>query len=456
MFFQSYSPRHKVVIRDLLTGDIKFDISDDLVSLATNKAFGRAAGTWQLMLTYKEFEYDGKSGRYSDHIKPDDLIEISLDAGDGSGFFPVMLGLVDRAARFIALADGKPIRQVKVSGQDMGKLLVKHDIGWDIQRNRLGTVYRQPADFMGPPVPVEMSPINRQFNPALQVGLAGRMITNLFGYTFQRELPEVAKYFYRRYTTDDNWHLVMPSINTLMGCKLWDAMKRAAHEPYNMLSADTDTTKVNQFWITLEKQPINADGKLARSGDKLHTIEDAELIESDLGIGDAERINFLFYNFPLLAQALDLAVDVLMVHPELTRYDEDSIRYHGYCPHTINDDFLPPSMTNQNETPSGDVISDVSMRADLFWSWYQINHELESGTCQIHLRPDIRAGNGLLIKQGTTDKYKEYLIEQVTHRYVVWPRPQFETTLYLTRGQDAPPSKADQAGPPQNGAANAR
>lgn len=87
----TYNPNHRVIFKDLATGNVKYDVSADIVSIATNKAYGRAAGTWQIFLTYQLI--DGK--RYDELIQPDDLVTIELDAGDGSGLQPVMIGLVE-------------------------------------------------------------------------------------------------------------------------------------------------------------------------------------------------------------------------------------------------------------------------------------------------------------------------------------------------------------------------
>ena len=431
--FASYSPRHRVLIKDLKTGDTKYDISDDLVSLSTNKAYGRAAGTWQMMLTFRIIK-DGK--RYHELIQPNDVITIELDAGDGSGMKPVMLGLADRAAAHRTIdAQGRPIRQVKVSGQDMGKLLMNHDIGWDLRKEEL-VLTKQPDDQGGPPKQKTMKDVSRKYDPSLQTGRAEVMIGNLFNKTFDAVLDSAKRYFLTSFKTDDDWVINEPNMLNLRGVKLWEAMKRAEHAPYNVLTTDTDTDKPDKFWITLEQYPVKDTGKLARSGARLHTIEDAEIIGDDVGVGDGERINFLFYDVNTNQLLVDMQVDVLMVHPDLIAYDENSIKLHGYCQRTFRDSFVPASMVNAMQPTTPAALADSAKRTKLFWAWFKDNHTYASGTFQIHLRPDIRAGNGLLVRQGATDTYKEYLIEQVAHQYVMWPQPSFVTTLHVTRGQD--------------------
>jgi hypothetical protein len=450
-YFTSYSPKHRVIIKDLKTGNPKDlggagkgDISDDLVSLSTNKAYGRAAGTWQVMLTYRIVK-DGL--RYHELIQPDDMITIELDAGDGNGLKPVMLGLVDRVSRVRQIgADGRPVRQVKLSGQDMGKLLMVHDIGWDIKKEEL-KLTEQPDDQAGPPKPKPMRDLSRKYNQALQTGTSEKMITNLYEYTFMKPMPDVASYFWRRFKTDDSWVIDNPNIYNLRGVKLWEAMKRAEHHPYNILTTDTDLTEPDKFWVILEKQPIKDTGKLNKDEDQFYKIDETQIIGDDIGISDAERINFLFYNPAQTNYATNYGSEVLSVHPELVQHDPESIKLHGYCLKTFTDSFVPPSMTNINQPPDSKSLHEMSKLTKLFWSWFKDNHTYESGSFHIHLRPDIRVGNGLLVKQVDTDIYKEYLIEQVAHQYVVWPQPQFTTTLHVTRGQwhESPPPVAQKA-----------
>jgi hypothetical protein len=225
-YFQTYSPRVRVLVKDLETAQVLYDISDDLTSLSTNKAYGRCSGTWQLMLPYRKWQRFGDEYvGYMDVLQPNQMLTVEMDAGNGAGFFPVMCGMIDRVSAFRQGGD-VPQRAVKVSGRDMGKLLETHDIAFDI------------------------------------------------------------------------------------------------------------------------------------------------------------------------------------------------IAYSG--------------------------------AAKILWNRYRNNHTYESGSVVVHLRPDIRVGNGLLIQQ-LDGSYKEYFIEQVSHQCVFNPRPQFFTTLQLTRGQKSIPRNAENAGKPTGG-----
>lgn len=405
-----------------------FDVSDDLISLSTNKAYGRAAGTWQIMLTYKTVtDAAGKQGRYNELITPDDTITIELDAGDGNGMKAVMLGLVDRVS-VVRMGGNNPQRQVKISGQDMGKLLVKHDIGWDIAGFNLKT-----AESGDSTNESQDRQLNRQFDATLTTGTPPSLISKLFKQTFTDVLPIWAPKFLLDITSKDGWMLWNPPILTLQGCSIWAALTHCMHEPFNVLTTETRDTKT--FVVTLEEQPITDEGQLKRDDNRKHTIFDADIISDDVGICDAERINLLFYKPEFYLSAAGMTVAVAMAHPDLVRYHEDSIKNHGYCPKTIQDQFVPPEVVVDGPPTTASWMQTAKTAVAKLWSWFQFNHTYWSGMFQLHLRPDIKAGDGLIQDIGAGKK-KEYLIEQVAHQYVVWPQPIFVTTLHVTRGQD--------------------
>jgi len=441
--FRTYAPKHKVLIKDLVTGNTKFDLSDDIVSISTNKAYGRAAGTWRVLLTYRLVKFDGKTGRYSDFIQCDDVITIELDAGGGSGLVPVMLGLVDRVAVTRQARSNSPLRQVKICGQDMGKLLVKHDIGWDISgaQSQLSV---EKQDGAG--VEVITNYLSRI---KLMTGTPGELVAQL--YRIFWDDIEIQPAINLSITTDDDWQLWDPTLQYLKGTSVWYAMLRLSHFPWNMLSADTDTKDIDKFTITLERQPINSLGFLDRAGKRLHTIEDHEIINDDLGVSDVERINLLCYWPDLYKYAPNMSVEIVMASKDLTCVEDlkekrthNLVKHHGYNAKTIEDHFVPPAVeSGQDKEKETAMLSSAIPRTETYWNWNKNNHLLKSGTMQVHGRPDIRSGHVLLVRQDGTDRYTEYLVEQISHQYSVDPVPEFVTCLAVTRGQTAPLVKTE-------------
>lgn len=436
-YLKTYSPKHRVTFYGGGADGIKIiDASGDLIGISTNKAFGRAAGTFQLVLTYKTVTDDfGNKGRYDELICSNNHVKIELDAGDGSGMRVVMVGLVDRV---VTVHPGGiiPQRQVKIIGQDMGKLLATHDISWDIRRYNLALALsgnkKKGKDKKN------SRQINRQFDPSLTMGTPAEILSGLFAKTFRDVLPGWSHLFGLSFERYDDWKVRAPGlIQSSHGAKLWDVMKQFEHRPFNILT--TETVEVENsgavFFITLEKQPFKDNGQIDRTGDRLHFIKDVDIISDELGIGDAERCNFLFYRPDLYLSAVGGQVDVAMGHPDLVRYDGEEISRNGYCPLIFDDAYTPaPFGGMYDAAPKGDFFKTAREAADLLWGWYKNNHTYKSGSIQIHLSPWIKSGDGLVHETGPGNKM-EYLIEQVSHQYVLWPQMQFITTLHVTRGQ---------------------
>lgn len=423
-YFTTYSPKHRVLIKDRTTSELKLDLSDDLISVSTNKAYGRAAGTWQIMLTYKTvIDNEGYSGTYNELIQTDDIITIELDAGGGKGMQMVMLGLVDRVA--LTRQGGLvPQRQVRLAGQDMGKLLQKCDIGWDISG---ATAREQTQAYF----------TSYQRRLALWAGTPGELF-EIIGNIFFNACPAAWRIHFS-VTTEDNWKMLDPATQFAAGTSVWDALQQISHRPWNMVHGETISEDI--YELVLEEQPIDSNGYVNRKKPKIRKIHDEEIISDDLGISDAERINLLCYWPSMYRTNVHIgAINIAMSKKELTSYDPISIQEHGYMPKVIEDSFVHPLVKHHLEPDSAElktVLKDVVARKEAFWGWYSGNHELLSGTIQVHGRPDIKAGERLIIPQEDGD-YMEYLIEQVIHQYAVWPAVQFTTTLQVTRGQTTP------------------
>lgn len=445
-YFTSYTPRVRVKIRDINTGEEKCDLTDDLLSISTNKAYGRCTGTWQLMLPHRLDVPGYGASTYLDVIGPDDVITIEMDMGDGE-WYPVMLGLVDRVS-LVRQGGPNAVKQVKISGSDMGKLLDKHDISWDILK---GT-QQESLPKNDSPNTETVSIQSRKLTPEIQVGTPASIILSMLDICLFQDNDSASRWISGVLnTTDDDWQTYQPQLMNLQGCSMWSAMDRVSHRPYNMLTTDTADSDVMKFAIRLERNPIDKEGMLDDdliSADRcnLHTIDDTDIINEDLGVSDHERINLLYYCPTIYKQQADMTKDIALMTVQFTAYDPESIKQHGCCLKDIPDPFGESVLdTAGSET----FAAKATKRKDLFWAWYKDNHTYLSGTIVTHLRPDIRAGHGLLVKIGNTDDYMEYLVEQVSHQCQFAPVPMFTTSLHVTRGQAVTTTKKEQARPPE-------
>lgn len=436
-YFTSYTPSVRVKTLDI-TGKDKLDLTGDIISLSTNKAYGRCSGTWQIMLPHRQDVQPGFS--YPDLIEPDDMVTIEMDAGDGNGFRHVMTGLVDRVS-VVKQGGAVPQRSVKLSGRDLGKLLEKHDIFYDFVKWK-ETIKKQAGEGSD-----EKDTYARPFSPVLLMGTAATVMSTMFDIAFSKKLDLYDKIYFAS-TTDDDWHTLQPNLMSQTHCGLWQWMTQIENKPYNTLTTDSTPNAVGKFYVMLEKTPFDKNGKVERDDYKTATIDDTEIINEDLGISDNERVTFLFYNANALYTTPGQSMDSWAI--EHGSFIEDEIKKHGLINHTITGNYAPPQLKSLQDPNAQAICAEPrKARQELFWGWYNLNHTYAAGTTTLHLRPDIRAGFQLLVKQGSTDKYMSYLVEQVAHQCNFHPTPSFTTTLHLTRGQSATPKQKEQAAPPE-------
>jgi len=409
----TYRPQHRVIARKLKDNSVIRDMSDDVISISTNKAYGRMAGVFRIVLTFREI--DGL--RYDEILATNDIITIELAAGDGSDMEYVLCGLIDRVARTCHYPDGRLHRTVTICGQDFGKLL-RTQIGWDISGIRNLMEY---GVGMGK---IVSSYLPRVFN---QRGTAAELVTWIFDI-FKTQLPDA---FYPQYVglktiTDDSWLTYYPAMAGLKGVDAWSAMLSLANRPYNMLT--TRTEKNGKFYVILEKFPADENGKLVR--ESYHPIDEEDVVSEDIGFSDHERVNLLCVWPTLYKTFMNNVLDIALSYPELTKISKDSIQTNGFMADIIEPNYVPLSFAiEEKEDPQNR--EDASDRADLFWAWNKDNHKYESGVFVVHGRPSVRPGDGLV----HLSEDKQYLVEQVGHTYSVFPQPLFVSQLQVTRGQ---------------------
>lgn len=447
-YFTSYSPKVRVLVKDVETAELLYDLTDDLTSLSTNKAYGRCSGTWQLMVTYQSND-SGKILNWADELAPNMMVTIEMDAGNGFGYFPVMCGLIDRISK-VRGGGHIPQRSVKVSGRDMGKLLETHDVGLDI------IAYNQALAAQDETKKNSTLSMARQFDPGFSMGTPGQFMRKAFDTVLDNMLASTKRLKFTDYT-NDKWQMSQPTFMTSQGMSFWNFIKQMEHAPYSILTTDTNTVTPNFFHVHLEKYPYNNEtGHIERDEKQWHTIGDAEIISDDLGVCDQERINMVSFQPAIYLQTRIMSEDVMMAHKDLTKWEPDlvDIKKNGLAPKQFVDKFTPPDMyspMDADDYRKDAAIKTASAMATMLWNWYKKNHTYESGSATVHLRPDVRVGSGLLIKQGSKDEYKEYFIEQVSHQCTFHPTPQFTTSLHLTRGQKPIPATKSMAAPPAGG-----
>lgn len=432
-YVTTYNPKCRVTFKSPVDGTDIIDseiITDDLISISTNKAYGRPAGTWQLLLPYRQINHNGKWLRYHEIIKNGDAVTIEMY--HNGTWYMVMMGVVDRTSSTRS-GGAQPLRQVKISGQDAGKLL-QSDIGWDIN----GTKVEIPKQG-----PVMMETITDNFikRIALTRGTPNTLLEKIFEVFLDSNNHYLSTFFDFQGSDGKQWWLAKPEMLGITGTSIWEAMVQCSDMPWNMLHADTVGPR--QFLVYLEQFPVDSNGHLNMGDDRKFLVEDEEIVQDDLGASDAERVNLVCY-WPELAQMqTNGLLELALADKRLTEFSKESIGLHGYKPKIIKSTFTPVEIESPVEqwdqfTSNKDMDGETTIEAMIerkkyFWSWYRNNHELDSGPIVLHGRPDIRTGCCLFVKQ---DKVREFLVEQVSHQINFGQQTQFLTTLHVTRGQE--------------------
>lgn len=417
---KSFSPTHKVIIRALRDGiEEAYDISRDVITIQTNKAYGRGSGGWQITTTARFVE---GGLRWCDILKPNDIVEITLSRG-GVGDKPVaaMKGMIDRVSLSqVAAAEGLAHRTVKICGQDMCKLLLVGEIGWDIS----------PAKFMISTTESYWANFLRRMK--FISGTPPKLIQDIMDFMAEEIYLIPLEMKWDQYiTSDDNWTTFNKEAYLMEQTSIWQAMKRYENAPWNVLWCDTADS--GRFCVGLERQPLDGEGRVLRGKDKTVSMSQELMISSDLGVSDSERINLMvLYTDVMTFFSKGNGMELAFTQRECTQYEEASIWRNGYLPRVFESYFWPPEFVDAT-TKEGKqaVTSAVKPRVDTMWEWVRRNHEYSAGTMTVKGDPRIRAG-WKLIDEATG---MSYLVEQVSHEYSVFPMPRFVTTLQLTRGQ---------------------
>lgn len=436
MHAKSYRPNHRVTIYRQATSFEPEDISADILSLSTTNAYGHGGGGFQIVTTFNK-RYENK--RYDQLLQTDDRVFIELDKGDGKGLKPVMLGLVDRPSCEENYSNPRRVhRAVKIAGTDMGKMLISHNCGWDIEVKDPNAVAYEGSEAYIRTI---------EFNGKLS-GTPADLVRRVVENFLYKQVPWTSQLILLdQLTTDDDWWTYDTAIAMQTG-PIWPFLKdHCANIPWNTLH--TDTLDDGKFHIILERTPYaigdGQRGRLTRSA--FYKLDDVDIIRLSLGKSDSEMVNFLLHDVPESVFYENAGSNLLFLGgPSVRRFDADGsdptsnqaggrIEYHGFRLHKIKCEFsgdstpapVPLRIGNGGANPN--VHAAVKKRTDAYWNWFSCNHLLESGTIVVKGDPDIRSGAGILRVSGNM----EYLAERVNHDYV-WGGS-FTTTIGVTRGQ---------------------
>lgn len=408
MIASRFRPDHCVTIRRYHEGTNTFaaavDISADTLAIQTSKAYGQAAGGFSLTTTLRLSDF-------WESVNPNDMVKVELDPGDGTGLRPAMVGLISRIAEGLSMdSAGVPRQSMRISGFDLGKILLQHNAAWDIAR--YDSVFGD--EF------------TNRVNQGLQVsGTPPQLIRGVVDAYLYLQVPWTKSWILLDRVDDtDDWMTLDYTLAQYEG-PVWQVLDRLANKPWNVLH--TETGEDGKLHLILERAPFSdKTGRLTR--EEFHAVSQDHAAGYDLGRDDTERINWLFFDPQLL---IDSAIGrsigpVKVVERGMLSYDESAVHRHGLRGRHVTTMYTPFG-TRPYERGGPDDVQKASLRGAAMWQWYRHNHTYRNGQLIVKGDPKYRAGEGVLFGG------YEYLVEQVAHNYV-WGQT-FQTHLNLTRGQ---------------------
>ncbi len=102
----------------------------------------------------------------------------------------------------------------------------------------------------------------------------------------------------------------------------------------------------------------------------------------------------------------------------------DIFSHYGFILKKQGYDLFPLPSSNPDQQG---FASDMSLWLHNVYSWNPIQ---ESGALTLKGNPNIRIGQHLLVAQ----QNREFYVESVTHKFAIWPQPQWITSVEVTRG----------------------
>ena len=451
----------------------KVRITSQVRALRTVKSMASPAGTFQLTCTYEP--PPGFAGSLNRILVPGNTVEISLDAGlPDSTMETVMLGWVTNVEEVVTLNQkGQPQRTISVTGLDMGKFFLRHDLPG----------YLFTSFIMG-----DKEAASRLEKGLFISGIVGEVLRGIFLAIYQEQTPVPLQVLEEGQLItdpaldgigDDSLlsYLSVDSLWTEHG-KFWNVFTSYADRPWNEVFGDYIADPHNSPYgdYLLAKPGSSAPpfkqgvaGTLSGNGgagyyliarrspfskakwDKLPTttVFDSEIKLQKLKLSDDERINLVlvapFGKGTRITgdQYADGAVFRSIY------WDKDSTRRHGtqslqtssiYTDIGGDSHLDPDKLRDFTKGDDTDLTNAVRQRGRLLWEWYSVNHLLRKGIVAFAGNPSIRIGERIQHQSDGSSYYVEeegersaMYVEQVIQDYAEGSH--YHTHVAVTRAQ---------------------
>jgi hypothetical protein len=457
-------PIHRVTVRRAATDYIRVeDISSDVLTIRTVKAFEQPAGTFTLGTTFRP-KLDGKP--LHEALRPNDLVLIELKADYQQRWVPVMLGLVDRAGWRLQMVGERAIREGQIVGRDLGKLLITHNLIWwqwattdpffgdplrnatvlekaGMRPNPVGTpdqIIDQIVDLLFLRKATLPSSLRGTGTPAVRARDGETWFTdywrNWFAFT---RLPEKTGYNHAKFSPGQG---VLGWLNT--DTTVWNLITAYADQPWNQVWTDTGDDKMFHVYFRPTPYPSGREGRTDWELVSLYTPDAEAIIGEDLGVSDHDRVNFFYTRLTTDPVFQGQQWGVTAIYPD-TAPMEDDTPFHGQLPLIRDSRFMtdwgPGGVPIAERIRDGEttllkqdsgkspVVQMMRLKTGLLQDWFQPNPTFVSGTVTLAGDPAVRVGQRLYYAR----EKLEFFIVGVQQNYS-WGQNQFTTTLNVVRG----------------------
>lgn len=432
--------------------DIKSD-DNVIMSFSFEKSIEACAGSFSLVLA--------PSVNWMTKIRPGDWIAISLGQKGALGQEARCLGNVDRISQIESVQqDGKRVINYQVTGRDFGKVLEKYSVWFNNYSPEVTTqltllestfetvgtskdiiskildvflggqleagssssstldAWRIPgqlgADFSGPQ---SFDSLNGSLNITANLGPGTSSV--MFNDILFRAFDDVPGY-------------KPTSAANLMVGSLWEMIRIYANPVVNEVFTElrrVDGVMRPSLFLRVYPftkrsfSPPSGFGSVPKFEELEHVdITGADIIGSNIGVADHDRINlfFLYGDVPALKNTTETA---LFSKPVVNKA---SVRRYGLNAYIVPTSFIASAGTEQVPTL-------VAGWNTLLQHWFTENANLESGTFTIIGNNEVKVGKRLLVSDSKSHDGKEFYIEGYSDS---WTYPGIWTqTVQVTRGQ---------------------
>ena len=432
--------------------DIKSD-DNVIMSFSFDKSIEACSGAFSLVLA--------PSINWMSKIRPGDWIAISLGQQGSLDQEVRCLGNVDRISQIESVQqDGKRVMNYQVTGRDFGKVLEKYSVwfnNYSPEVTKQLTLLESTFQVVGTSKDI--------ISQILDVFLGGKLESNSASTSSTLDawrIPfQMGSDFGGPTTFDDNGGTVVSvsltpangtvkfndilfrafddvpgykptSAANLMVGSLWEMIRIYGNTVVNEVFTELIRIdgvmrpalflRVYPFTDNSFSIPSGFDG-IATFETLLHVdITGADIISSNIGVADHDRIN-LFFLYGDVPAAKNTTETALFSKPVV---NGASVKRYGLNAYIVPTSFIASAGSEQVPTL-------VAGWNTLLKHWFEENANLESGTFQIIGNNEVKVGRRLLVNDSKTHNGKEFYIEGYSD---TWTYPGIWTqTVQVTRGK---------------------